>query len=184
MCKTSFILWSSICQKLTGAWKPSTGSWSWKWAWKLKSTPLKAWIYNLEKPVCRFVGPSTKFVSVIYLGGFWSRAPARSWFLRWFWTSIAFPAVKFRRSSLLPVRIVGSYLFWQLRKLGKSCENKRMLNLIKKYFRVPNKTEGNSILFWGVFPPTCPYSELIKFYENFLPMYIRPELSKSNLNTK
>ena len=89
-----------------------------------------------------FVGPSTKFVSVIYLGGFWSRAPARSLFLRWFWTSIAFPAVKFRRSSLLPVRIVGSYLFWQLRKLGKSCENKRMLNFIKKYLRVPNETEG------------------------------------------
>ena len=107
-----------------------------------------------------FVGPSTKFVSVIYLGGFWSRAPARSLFLRWFWTSITFPAVKFRRSSLLPVRIVGSYLFWQLRKLGKSCENKKMLNLTKKYFRVPNKTEVNSILFGVFFPSTCFYSEL------------------------
>ena len=94
------------------------------------------------------------------LGFFWSRAPARSLFLRWFWTSIAFPAVKFRRSSLLPVRIVGSYLFWQLRKLGKSCENKKMLNLTKNYFRVPNKKEVNSILFGLFLPSTCFYSEL------------------------
>ena len=136
-----------------------------------------------------FVGPSTKFVSVIYLGVFWSRAPARSLFLRWFWTSIAFPAVKFRRSSLLPVRIVGSYLFWQLRKLGKSCENKRMLNLISTFeFRIKQK---GILFFLGCFSLLHALIQnyiFIKFYENFLRqyllMYIRPQLSKSNLNTK
>ena len=50
---------SSICQKLTGAWKlvaAFNGSWSWKWAWKLQSKPWKSLLCScidltLKKPV-------------------------------------------------------------------------------------------------------------------------------------